>query len=138
MSRTDQITERLTQHVQSMGHAVVTPDRASWASYPLPARFKFGWMPPVPLSDRADEEQLIVSFCPELLDVLTEHLDDDLFDTYLTALETYIDLHIAWHGQPPSAINKVVEDTLYEQAPAALELVNLVELRALDQGLVST
>jgi hypothetical protein len=131
--RTEQIRERLTKHFKDeLGCVVITPNQWGWAQSHIDPRWRFGWMPPVaPDSDT-------IFFCPELLDRITEALDEDDLDSYLLVIELYLDRCLAHRDWPIEEIDRAVESELHEHAPFALTLWSETDARALDAQIVSS
>lgn len=129
------IQDRLVQLFRDeLGHTTVSVDRETWAKMPLLPRFRFGYMPPVPYTN--EREKFVVSFCPELIDAVTETLDDDDLDTYLNAVEAFVAGHLMLPDTKSEDVMRHVEDQLLAEAPDALAFMTDVELRAIDAGIV--
>ncbi len=134
--RTDAIEERLVALFRTeLGNTTVSVDRETWQMLPLPPRFRFGYMPPVPVTK--EEDSYVVTFCPELLDAVTAELDDELLDTYLNAVEAFLAGHIMLPEKHSDAVMRHIEDQLFEEAPDALAFMTEVEAQAIDAGIVA-
>jgi hypothetical protein len=106
--RTQAIEDRLTELFRTeLQQTTVSVDRGTWSQMPLAPRFRYGYMPPVPIT--ADGEQFVVTFCPELIDLVT-----------------------AWLNE----VMRRVEDELLDKAPNALAFMTEVEVQAIDDGVV--
>lgn len=129
------ITDRIAGHILTdLRCAAVTPSKNSWGLYDLAAPYLFGWMPPIQMVE--DQPALLVSFCPELIAEITAWLDEEALDVYLTAIETFLDAMVAHYSEPPAEVYQRVQNTLYEDSPAVLDLISQVEMRALDLNIV--
>lgn len=133
--RTQAIEARLTELFRdNLEQTVTVVDRSTWAEMPLPPRFRYGYMPPVPVTN--DGESFVVPFSPELIDAVTSWLDDDGLDTYLNALEAFVAGHLMNPGERSDEVMVRVEDELLEKAPNALAFMTEVEIQAIDDGVV--
>ena len=144
MSRADDIQERFDrQFRQTMGLAVAFPPRAEWETYPLGPQYQSGWLPPVPF---AGEPRLLISFCPEIIAEQTEVLadiaaenddvtEDELLEVYLSTIEFMLGRYIEWFDQqiPRAEITRRIEEDMYDHIPEAMQLLNEVQLQALDR-----
>jgi hypothetical protein len=134
--RAPEISERLIAHFRGeMGWQVIEVDAATWRGLPVEPRFRFGWMPPVPLTNDP-ESPVVVTLSPDLLDEITKWLTDELLDNYLTTLEAFIDAYVWKRKLPPDEVMRFVEDELLVKAPSALQLMSEVEAEAISDGLV--
>lgn len=135
MNRNSLIKRRLTKHFRDdLGLVVLAADLSTWRRVRIAPRYRFGWAPPLEIPNG-----LLVMFCPELLAMVTEGLDDDDFDRYLTMVETYIDAFV-WKGEEgvDGDVEKFVEDLLHAKAPSSLLMMLEVEARAIDRGLIAS
>jgi hypothetical protein len=133
--RTQAIEDRLTELFRSsLDQTTVMVDRSTWDQMPLPPRFRYGYMPPVPVT--TDNEDFVVSFCPELIDRVTAWLDDDGLDTYLNAVEAFVAGHLMLPEASADEVIILIENELHDKAPNALAFMTEVELQAMDDGIV--
>lgn len=133
--RTQAIETRLTELFRTdLEQTTVMVDRETWGKMPLPPRFRYGYMPPVPVT--ADNEEFLVTLCPELIDAVTAWLDEDGLDTYLNAVEAFVAGHLMLPGASSDEVIRHVEDELFDKAPSALAFMTEVELQAIDDGVV--
>lgn len=133
--RSEQIAERLGRsfrEVPGVSLAVVSADE--WALLPLEPRFRFGYLPPIAVTESG--ESWLVSVSPALIARVTEALDDDLLDVYLTGLEAFVLAHLMNDDESVDEAIRRVEDQLWTQAPEALALMSSVEAAAIDRGVV--
>lgn len=95
------------------------------------ARFGVAW--PMPWDD---EPHLIVAFCPELIDRVTERLSEADLDAYLSAVEFLVDKQISHIVDGLTREQAVVraEDDLNEIAGGSLVLLSDTQIAALDRG----
>lgn len=134
--RANLIAERLTQAFRGdFGCAVAVVEAATWLLLPVEPRFRFGYMPPVPVTNVGD--QFLVSLSAELIDRVTVDLDDDTLDAYLTAVEAFVGAHLMSPDKSSDETMRYVENELYEKAPDALALMTEVEAQAIDAGIVA-
>lgn len=133
--RSDLIAERLERSFREDFQCAVSVVTAeTWRGLPLEPRFRFGYMPPVPVTNVGDS--FLVSVSAELIDEVTAGLDDELLDVYLTAVETFVGAHLMLPAESTDETVKRVEDDLYERAPESLELMTEVEANAIDAGII--
>lgn len=133
--RTETIQERLEALFRTeLGHTTVAVEQEKWPTLPLVPRFRFGYMPPVPLT--SDRDQFVVTFSPDLIDAVTSWLDDDAFEVYMDALEAFVAGHLMLPDEPSDEVMRHVEDELFDKAPEALRFMGEVEARAIDSGVV--
>ena len=114
-----------------LGCLVAIVDKDAWLGFPLPGHFRFGWMPPVQVSDPKAKNGLLVLFSPRLIAEVTAHLTFDEIDSYLTIIEFVLARHVAQAGRPVEEINNEIEVELYETNPEALTMRYEAEARAL-------
>lgn len=127
MTRSPEIEARLVHHCHDvLGCTVELRTRAEWFEETTP--HLFGWTSPV----RRDDGTPGLALSPELIDQMTEHLDDSDLHRFLTVIETYIDAHVAYLGDDPDQVKRDIENKLYTVAPSSLRLFSEVELRALN------
>jgi hypothetical protein len=133
--RTNLIEERLV-HLFALDLGlrteVLTADQ--WRHLDVSPRFRFGYGPP---SQRAPDEPCTVSISPGLLDEITTALSDDHLDTYLTAIEAFVLGHLMWPGVSSDQVMTGLENTMAAELAPALRLVSDVEMRAIDNDLVT-
>lgn len=134
--RVEHIAARLTRSFRGdFGCAVALVPEKTWSDMPIEPRFRFGYMPPLPIVALSGES--LVCVCPELIDRVTASLDDDMLDVYLTAVEAFVGAHLMNAGETSDQVMARVETELYEQAPEALALMSAVEATAIDDGIVA-
>jgi hypothetical protein len=134
--RDAEIAERLERAFRDdFGCAVAVVTAETWQGLPLEPRFRFGYMPPVAITNAGDS--FVISVSAELIDRVTGDLDEFLLDQYLTAVEAFVGAHLMDPAESVDETIKRVEDQLYEQAPEALALMSQVEANAIDAGIVS-
>lgn len=134
--RAEHIRDRLSRHwLIEVGAATSPMPIEDWhiAADDLGphARFGLGW--PMPW----DEPQLIIPFCPELIDQVTCQLSEADLDTYLGACEFLVDVELGHivDGLSREQAVVVAEDTLNEVGPGSLVLFTDTQLEALDRGI---
>jgi hypothetical protein len=133
MNRKQIIEDRLTTHFRDeLSLGVLSVDQATWSRLELPPRFRFGWMPPVPMLADA----MVVMFSAEMIDAVTADLPDDLLASYLDILEVVVEFHVVHRGLESDAIVEMAENELYGAAPDVLGLWGRVDASAIDRGLV--
>jgi hypothetical protein len=137
MKRTDHIRSRfehfITTDLRVQGSEVT---EEQWRSLPLAPVYRFGWMPPVNLQDPVRDDQLIIMFSPDLLGAVLECVSDEIGDAYLTTVEAVILHYVTRRSASLDVIEREIQETFFEQAPYALEVRSLVELAALDNGII--
>jgi hypothetical protein len=133
--RTQAIEDRLTELFRTeLQQTTVSVDRGTWSQMPLAPRFRYGYMPPVPIT--ADGEQFVVTFCPELIDLVTAWLNEEELAIYLDALEAFVAGHLMAPEESSDEVMRRVEDELLDKAPNALAFMTEVEVQAIDDGVV--
>lgn len=133
--RSELIAERLGRSFREVpGCSLAVVSAEEWLRLPVEPRFRFGYLPPIDITDSG--ESWLVSVSPALIATVTEGLDDDLLDVYLTGVEALVLAHLMLEGESPAETMKRVEDQIYEQAPEALTLMLSVEAEAIDRGVV--
>lgn len=134
-SRTFTIAHRLLGSFGDHECITVTIPMAAWQQIPP---WRFGWMPPLRGQRWPDgQSETVVVFSPELMSRVTESLDDDQLDTYLTVVETVVLAHLASPTTPSADLMRSVEDRIYAASPNALNLWSETDARAVDCGIVS-
>lgn len=133
--RSELIAERLGRSFREVpGCSLAVVSAEEWLRLPVEPRFRFGYLPPINITESG--ESWLVSVSPALIATVTEGLDEDLLDVYLTGVEALVLAHLMVEGETPAATMQRVEDQLYEQAPEALSLMLSVEAEAIDRGVV--
>lgn len=138
--RSDLIDELLREHFSvEVGVMISVASAADYAALPHRPEKRLGIYgplayPPPPAERQPDQPPYMMVWSPEYLDTLTDDLDDEDFDHYI-GVATYIaDMMIALGREIPDLHERFrsIEDVVVEQFPGSAELLNLVELRALD------
>lgn len=130
MTRLSQITEELTAHAARTSSIAVFLSPEEWeeaASRDASNhRYRYGWVPPVLVNKR-----FVTHYCPE---VIAEHadFDDDQLHDFLLVIRYCVSLHITHYEIPLPDRENLIDDLLYDAAPASMRLLSLVQAAALD------
>lgn len=108
----------------------LTPERweAEAPEDPSNLHRPFGWMPPYQRAPGL----FVLRFCPTIIEAQTAHLDDTQLEEYLNVLSFSADLHITHWERPPEDRERLIDRTLYDIAPGSMQLLNDVQMRAMD------
>lgn len=141
--RSDLINELLREHFSvEVGVMVSVASAADYAALPHRPEKRLGIYGPLPYPEppaehQPDQPPYMMVWSPEYLDALTDNLDDEDFDHYIGLAIYVADMMIALGREVPEADERFrqIEDTVVEKYPGTAELLNQVELRALDAAL---
>lgn len=135
MSRAGAIRTQLRAAIYNLHCIPAAVTRQDWDGYDLPSRYRFGWLPPIPLTEGPEAGTYTVAFCPELLDEITKDLPDTQLEVYLTVLETLICYQLQDPAEPPDNAYRRAEDDMSRtpNTNATLMLYNHTNLSALDR-----
>lgn len=137
LGRTREVRHRLVDHLTvDLRCAAACPSRVAWQVVAVAGTFRYGWAPPTVVA-AGPPPLLLYMLCPELIAETTLWLDDGELDIYLTTIEAFFDGWAAMPGEPVDDVYQVVQTRLYHDAAVALELMSTVELRALNDGVVT-
>lgn len=137
-SRQDLILNRLlTFYSNELGIYSSVLTRAEWGDLPLARQYRFGWMPPADVELDGGESGLVGVVSPEMLAAVTDHLDEVGLDAYLTVVELAMTSFVQFReSDDAGAIERRIENALWELAPESIALRSEVEMHALDAGIV--
>lgn len=133
-SRAYRIQKNLDNHfLNEVQVAVAVPEPSWWweryTSYGDLAIL--GWAWPQPNFEPTDtvDSDIIVPYCPQVIDEITEEMSDEVLEAYLTLIKYVIDLHIVhWDEYPPGdhddERHKVVVDEMTRDMPVFARLLN--------------
>jgi hypothetical protein len=68
-----------------------------------------------------DTDELIVPFCPQIIEEQTRLYTDDEFDDYLTLLQTVLDYYILYHDVDRNERHDLVMSRLQDTSPKGLD-----------------
>jgi hypothetical protein len=133
-SRIDYITQELHNHwVNLVCIPVILVVDEEWDSNAIEELGPVaacGWAWPL----YTDDDERIVTICPEIIAQTTEHLHQEHLDDYLGIIEFVVDRHITLMvGDPdmdPWDRHKKILDNLQEDHPAALGLLQEIQVVA--------
>lgn len=151
-ARTKIIHDRLVAHFLDAAVVPKPMSKFEWSTADLndPSRVHkpYGWVPPQKAEGRHPEdcecfacvrgevvELIVAPFCPALIAEQTTGLDDETFHMYLDVIDYTTSLHITYRDLPWEERERTVDDKLYEVAPGSMELLNAVQMGALDRML---
>lgn len=120
--------------MRDMGLAAATPEPVQWRDMDdvVGPYGPFGMAWPIPHDD--DDHPILIGFCPEIIDEQTDDLSDEELQEYLDALTFIMSKCVAIFYSEPDRLKRVhiAENEMYDEAPEAMQLVNRVQLRAVN------
>lgn len=128
IERRDMIRDRFTTYIeQELGLIAHSMEASDWVKVTGPNRL-FGYQFPV-----WEDDQIAVSFCPDVLAAHTAILGDEGLETYLDLVEYVIAKHVFYFEEMDEAERIVrVDSDLYELRPEAMTFFTTVQMAALD------
>lgn len=148
-ARTGLVNDRFVAHFLDAAVVPRPMTKFEWstAAFVDPSRLHkpYGWMPPFGLDgehptgcacyacERGENVELILApFCPALIAEQTAHLDDHMLEHYLDAVDYMTSLQIAYRSMAWQERERLIDLALYEAAPGSMEILNEVQMLALD------
>lgn len=129
-----EILDRTVMH--DLGLAAATPEPTQWRDMDdvIGPNGPFGLAWPIDHGDEDPDHPVLIGYCPEIIDEQTAHLSDEELQQYLDVLIFVITKSVANWTPDADRLTLVqrAENELYEAVPGAMDLVNSVQLRAVE------
>lgn len=137
--RKDIIHDILEHHYHGIGSAASSTTIEVYRKLPASPTKHIGIYGPIPypaegVEPKPSDPPILMGWSPEYLDKITGELSDELLDHYLRCLCYFGDMMIALEYDIPDQDERYrsIEIRFVEEWPESLEVMNMVELKALD------